>query len=1033
MLRRRLRAIALFLLVIGADLRPMSAGSPVDSIAVSINPITNTPDAHETTPVLGFDRLSHVVAYVRVPVSGGPGDIYYQRITVDGEPMSGPERISSLATDDRFPAMGGPYVLYTALDPDDVSSGVIKLHDLNNGSTVDLTVTPDAVGRPRIHGDHVVWQRGPEDSSRIEMVDLAWPLLSPVTISGSNRAMSPGVGSRYVVWEEHDGASLNVVAYDLWTGATVPVAAQPDRDERNAATFGNYVVWEEHFSDFTSAIWARNVTAAGTPFVIAHRTSAIVQGPSFSGDFIAYESNIGGNFEVYLYRLLDGETFQLTNTPHDEILNHLSGNLIAFVELRTGSTGSIVGDLDISVAQIAFETVPVDPCALLGGDGDGDGVCSHDDNCPAVTNASQADADGDGIGDACDAAAPSCGPDSLLLDGLPVGHIRTVAGTGTARWSGDGGPARLAQLNLPHGVGVDRSGNVYIADSFNAVVRRVDAGNGVITTIAGTGTSGFGGDSGPATAALLNDPRRVIIDSAGNVFISDIGNARVRRVDAATGVITTVAGGGAAEPDQAVAATTASLIAITGIAFDAAGNLFIAEIGRSRIRRVAAGADALITGAGDETMTTVAGTGVPGFSGDGGPASSAQFSLEDIAFDPQGNLVIADRQNHRVRRVVPGPDGLITGEANEIVTTIAGGGVEAGDGIPATGAALNLIRGVTVDQMGNIFLSEAGALRVRRVDAVTGLLSTVVGGGTNLGDDVLATTAQAFNPRGLAIDPAGNLLIAEQGRHRIRAVRLVNEPVPDTQAPVTTAAQNPAPANQWSNTPVSLTLTAADGVGECGVREIRYALNGGAETIVPGDSAALTVVAEGRTDLVYFAIDRAGNAETPNTRRISIDATSPDLSVPSSVVVNATQPDGAIVPYSISASDALSGVASTACTPPSGSLFPIGTTQVTCTATDLAGNRAEAQLAVTVRGAADQLLDLLELVRRMPFSTLVKARLTTLLQSALNNPQNTGVVCEILRFFIVVAEQYRGRAIPSDLVAQFVADASRIRAVLGCG
>src|SRR5688500_13643945 len=185
MVRRSLRAITLFLLIVGADLGPASARQSVETIAVTIHPVTETADAVETTPVLGFDGLSNVIAYVRVPVAGGPADIYYQRITANGEPMGGPERISSLATDDRTPDMEGSYLLYVALDPDAVWNGVIKLYDVSTGATVDLSESLDFVGRPRIHGDHVVWEQGAEGSSRIELIDLTWPMLTSITISES--------------------------------------------------------------------------------------------------------------------------------------------------------------------------------------------------------------------------------------------------------------------------------------------------------------------------------------------------------------------------------------------------------------------------------------------------------------------------------------------------------------------------------------------------------------------------------------------------------------------------------------------------------------------------------------------------------------------------------------------------------------------------------------------------------------------------------------------------------------------------------
>ena len=356
------------------------------------------------------------------------------------------------------------------------------------------------------------------------------------------------------------------------------------------------------------------------------------------------------------------------------------------------------------------------------------------------------------------------------LADLEIGFIRTVAGSGLGGWSGDGGPAVAATLNLPHGVAIDPAGTIYIADSGNHVVRRVDALTGIVTTIAGAGVPGFAGDDGPATEALLNDPRRVAVDAAGHVFVADINNARIRRIDGETGLITTVAGG-ATESGEHINAIEAHLLAIGSIAFDRAGSLFVAETGRNRIRRIVPGGDGLVTGEAGEVISTVAG-GIQGFSGDGGPASSARFSApEDLAFDGPGDLYVADRLNHRIRRIAAGTDGLVDGDPDEVISTMAGGGVGDGTGVPAVSVALNLPRGVVADLAGNVFISEAGALRVRRVDAATGIITTVAGGGTVAGEDILGTNLQLGNPRGLAVDTEGNLFIAEQGRHRVRGLR----------------------------------------------------------------------------------------------------------------------------------------------------------------------------------------------------------------------------------------------------------------------
>src|SRR5205814_6435279 len=225
------------------------------------------------------------------------------------------------------------------------------------------------------------------------------------------------------------------------------------------------------------------------------------------------------------------------------------------------------------------------------------------------------------------------------------GELTRYAGGGF-NGLGDGGPATSAELCDPRGIAFDSSGNLFIADECNDRVRRVDAVTHVITTVAGNGTSGFSGDGGPATAAELDGPIGVAVDGAGNLFIADEFNRRVRRVDAATQVITTVAGTGTRGfSGDGGPATSAELDEPQNITGDSAGNLFIADVGRSRIRRV---------DAATQVITTVAGSGGGGgsFGGDGGLATSAFLDEPvQVAVDGAGNLVIADELNNRVRRV----------------------------------------------------------------------------------------------------------------------------------------------------------------------------------------------------------------------------------------------------------------------------------------------------------------------------------------------------------------------------------------------
>ena len=270
--------------------------------------------------------------------------------------------------------------------------------------------------------------------------------------------------------------------------------------------------------------------------------------------------------------------------------------------------------------------------------------------------------------------------------------------------NGDGGPATQARLAPPAGVAIDGAGNLYIADVNFGHVRKVDGQTGVITTVAGKGKSGSSGDGGPATQAALDDPSGLAIDGSGNLYIADTGNDRVRRVDAATGLITTVAGTGEEGfSGDGGPATQAALDEPHGLAFGGAGNLYIADTGNDRVRRVDAA-----TG----LITTVAGTGEEGFSGDGGPATQAALDEpHGLAFGGAGNLYIADTGNDRVRRV-DAATGLITTVAG------TGEEGFSGDGGPATQAALDEPSGLAFDGAGNLYIADTRNSRVRRVSQV---------------------------------------------------------------------------------------------------------------------------------------------------------------------------------------------------------------------------------------------------------------------------------------------------------------------------
>jgi uncharacterized protein (TIGR03437 family) len=475
------------------------------------------------------------------------------------------------------------------------------------------------------------------------------------------------------------------------------------------------------------------------------------------------------------------------------------------------------------------------------------------------------------------------------------GVITTVAGTGTRGFSGDNGPAARAQLDNPYGVAVDSAGNLYIADSSNNRVRKVSGG--AINTVAGNGTAGFSGDNGPPTSAHLAYPQGVAVDSAGNLYIADTDNNRIREVS--NGVIATVAGGGAFLGDNGPA-TSAQLANPEGVAVDAAANFYIADTSNSRIRKVSTGIIATVAGNGtfgfsgdngpptsaqlaypwavavdiaanlyiadygnnrirkvsNGVITTVAGNGTRGFSGDNGPATAAQFyDPAGLALDSGGNLYIADYGNNRIRKVSGG-----------LVTTVAGGGASLGDNGPATSAQLALPYGVAVDSDGNLYIADWGNNRIREVSG--GVITTVAGNGTPgfSGDNGPPTNAQLANPQGVAVDSAGSLYIADFGNSRIRKV---------SNGVITTVAGNGTPGFSGDNgPPTSAQLSNPYGVaidsagnlyiGDSGNHRVREVSNGVIATVAgngtfgfSGDNGPPT---SARLSNPYgVAIDSAGN------------------------------------------------------------------------------------------------------------------------------------------------------------------------------
>jgi uncharacterized protein (TIGR03437 family) len=335
------------------------------------------------------------------------------------------------------------------------------------------------------------------------------------------------------------------------------------------------------------------------------------------------------------------------------------------------------------------------------------------------------------------------------------GNINFIAGDGSIGYSGDGGYATSADLIAPFALAVDSSGNVYFAENGDSRIRRIDAKSLDISTVAGNGTPGFSGDGSDPTKAQMNSPTGVAVDSAGNLYIADSLNCRIRKV-ASGGSISTFAGNGTLSySGDGSAAIQAQLNTPQGVAADSSGNLYVADTLNNVVRKVSP----------NGTISNFAGNGGAGSSGDGSAATSAQLhGPQGLAVDASGNLFIADTLNAKVRKV----------STNGVIGTVVGSGTPGygGDGGAAASAQLNLPSGVAVDSTGNLYIADFGNSRVREVSATSGAIGTVAGNGSAgySGDGGAAAKAQLNGPQGVAVDAAGDLYIADTENNRIREV-----------------------------------------------------------------------------------------------------------------------------------------------------------------------------------------------------------------------------------------------------------------------
>ena len=390
--------------------------------------------------------------------------------------------------------------------------------------------------------------------------------------------------------------------------------------------------------------------------------------------------------------------------------------------------------------------------------------------------------------------------------------IETVAGNGELGFSSDGGPAAAAPLASPQGVATDNAGAVYLAEAGTSRVRRIDTVTGTIETVAGTGHRGYSGDGGLATEAMLKSPFGLAVDLSGNLYVADTWNHRLRRVDAATRVIETLAGGDdPGHSGDGEAASEAQLNVPTGVAVDAAGNVYMADSSNQRIRKIHA-----VTMA----IETLAGTGEGGYSGDGETATAAKLAgPQGIAVDGSGNVYVADTWNHRVRRVdsatgtissiagsgspTSGWEGGDAGQArleapaslaldssrnvffvdsrrvwkldsSGTIVKLAGTGSfgDSGDGGAASDATFGYLQGIAVDMAGNVYVADTVHHRLRKIDAVTGVIDTLAGTGEEgfSGDGGAASEAQLSGPEDVTVDSAGHVFVADHRNHRVRRI-----------------------------------------------------------------------------------------------------------------------------------------------------------------------------------------------------------------------------------------------------------------------
>ena len=483
------------------------------------------------------------------------------------------------------------------------------------------------------------------------------------------------------------------------------------------------------------------------------------------------------------------------------------------------------------------------------------------------------------------------------LAALDPGDINTVAGDGDWIFRGDGALATYSPIFLPTGVVVDAAGNVYLSDSNNNRIRRVDALTGIMTTVAGNGSLGYAGDGGLAVLAMVSTPAGLTMDGAGNIYFADTGNQVVRRIDALTGIITTVVGQGGVEgyEGDGAAATAAELSFPEAVVFDMAGNMYVSDTGNNVVRVVGK----------DGKIATFAGTGAPGYNGDGVAATAAELNGPwGLAAATDGSLYIADLSNNRVRQV----------SASGVIATVAGTGNAAfgGDGGAATAAFVKAPAAVVLDPAGNLYIADSGNNRVRKVYAAgsnAGNIATISGEDSEqfAGDKGPAVAASMYGPYALYLDGGGDLFVADLFHNRIREIYAmhVTEMYPTmrvgkTSAPVPVALANEGNADLQLTQFVESNAALDAATTTCGLSTM---LSAGNDCILGAEFAPIVVGAPVTGAIV---VDNSGQA-TPLSPAPTINLTGTVLSVNPTAVALVTSLNPSAVGNTVTFTATVSG------------------------------------------------------------------------------------------------------------------------------